>query len=122
MNNIITKFRMAIIASRHSNFENRRKMGAVIIKNNRILSIGYNTNQKTHPQYASGIRVSIHAEISAIIHAESDINGASLFIYRNNNALAKPCPACIGAMIEARIRRAYYTTGDNNKYNVIQLR
>ena len=113
---------MAIIASKHSNFENRRKMGAVIIKNNRILSIGYNTNQKTHPLYASGVRVSIHAEISAIIHAETDVEGASLFIYRNNGAMSKPCPSCISAMIEAKIRRAYYTTGDEVGYNIIQLR
>lgn len=77
------------------------------------VSIGFNL-QKTHPRYADGKRsYSIHAEISALLKARCDVSGGTIFVYREDRngqiRLAKPCPQCMKALIEAGIKRIYYT-------------
>ena len=88
--------RVAIKEAHKSN--HRFKLGACIAKGRRILSKACNS-RKTHPRFGSGEFKTLHAEGYAIYKAVRqgiDIKGATIYIYRRNNNLAKPCPCCMG--------------------------
>lgn len=91
------------------------QMGAVIA-DKRPVSVGCNL-MKTHPSYAAGEKwYTIHAEMKALISADFDVKGCDIFIYREdaegNPAMAKPCNECLKVLIEAGIKRVYYTNID----------
>ena len=91
----------------------RFKMGAVITRGNRVLAHGYNIN-KTHPKYGSGEYKTVHAESSAIckcIRQGIKLEGASIWVYRRNEQLAKPCPCCMELIRSVGIKNVYYTDG-----------
>ena len=124
-------FQLARIASYHSNFKHH-KMGAVIV-HRKPLSFGYNIYGKSHPKYSDQIKTfSIHAEISAIIHAQTDLDGSTIYIYRSVwydhrrkeriPALAKPCIHCYAALLEAGIVRAYYTISEKPYYEMMEIK
>ncbi len=75
-------------------------VGAIVVKNNKIIGRGINTKENGHI-------VSGHAEINAL-------NEASLFLndWRLDDCdlyvTLKPCAMCCGAILEARINRVYY--------------
>lgn len=100
----------ASLLSTHSKY----KMGAVIV-NKKPVSVGCNLT-KSHPTYANGEEsFSIHAEIKAIISCpRSKLQGAEIWVYREdkegNPAMAKPCLICQKYIIEAGIKKVYYTT------------
>ena len=123
-------FQLAKIASYHSNFKNH-KMGSVIV-HRKPLSFGYNIYGKTHPKYSDQIKTfSIHAEISAIIHAQTDLDGSTIFIFRDRwynarrkeriPALAKPCIHCYAALKEAGIIKAYFTISKEPYYEIMEI-
>lgn len=104
-------FRLAKIASAHSPFDQRYKLGAVISKGSRPISIGWN-KLKTHAKWEKAF--SLHAEMSALLAKRfEDISGANIWIYRETSdgipALAKPCKLCMAAIEEAGIKRIYYS-------------
>lgn len=71
-------------------------MGAVIAKGNKVLSSGFNV-RKTHPTYGTGYYRHLHAEGNAIYKAvrkRIDLQGSTIYVYRNNGRLAKPCLHC----------------------------
>ena len=108
----IRMFDLAKIASDQSNL--RCRVGAVILVHKPV-SLGFNQS-KTHPLYADGLKAyTLHAEITALLRARCDVAGGIIYVYRsdrNNQAgLAKPCSTCMSALIEAGIKRIYYTTG-----------
>ena len=102
----------------------RIHIGAVIVKKNRIISVGCNL-QKTHPIQAKydihreycddHLKHRIHAEVSAIISAkdEDDLDGATMYIYRKNKYgkldMCRPCNACYAMMKEVGIKRMVYS-------------
>ena len=89
----------------------RFRLGAVIVKNGKILSIASN-QKKTHPRWGSGDYKTLHAEGNAIYRATRqgiDIEGADMYIYRSGNNVSKPCPCCSGLMAEAGIKNVYYS-------------
>lgn len=105
------KFRLAKLISYHSNYKQR--IGVAIYKGARLVSTGFNY-LKTHPKYASKYP-SIHAEISAIIKAQTDLNGCAIYVYREHNKyktpmLSLPCNNCMSAIFEAGISKIYFTT------------
>ena len=72
------------------------KLGAVIADGKRVLAKGFN-NHKSNPRYGSGVFKSTHAEGAAIRDAVSkgiDLRGKSIYIYRRNNRISKPCACC----------------------------
>jgi tRNA(Arg) A34 adenosine deaminase TadA len=74
--------------------------GAVIVKNNKILSEGKNCVLSTKDPTS-------HAEIQAIRNASKHLNDFSLEgceIYTS----CEPCPMCLSAIYWARIDRIYY--------------
>jgi deoxycytidylate deaminase len=115
-------FQIARAASRHSNL--RCAVGAVIVSPKPV-SIGFNV-QKSHPRFADGKRsYSIHAEITALLKAKGEIRGGTIYVYREDRTgavgIAKPCINCMAALIEAGIKRVYYTTGDRPYWAQIDL-
>lgn len=100
------------------------QMGAVIVKK-RPLSAGYNIN-KTHPVYANGTDAyTVHAEMHALIKCRADTKGASIYVYREDAsgkpAIAKPCKYCMAHIIEAGIRRVYYTIPFEPYYKILEI-
>ncbi len=83
--------------------KNETPVGAVIVKNNKIIAHGYNQKEeKNDPTY--------HAEISAIRKAGKKIgwrlNDCDMYV------TLEPCIMCAGAIIQARIRKLYIGTID----------
>lgn len=106
----------------------RRKVGAVVVKNNQIISTGYNGSPKRirHCSETGCIRLQqnvpsgerhelcrgVHAEQNAIIQAA--INGSSLqdaSIYCTN----QPCVICSKMIINAEIANIYIKEAYNDK-------
>jgi deoxycytidylate deaminase len=115
-------FRYAKKALKNSDY--KVQLGAAILYKNKVISVGYNS-LRTHPKFANGLNsYTIHAEISAILKSKTDLEGSSLYVYRElqfGPGLAKPCDACLVAIIEAKIRCIYYTISEYPYYEKIKL-
>ena len=85
----------------------RKAYGAVIVKNDKIVSKKHNTKMKTN-------NILNHAEIIAIISASEKIND-----WRLNDCdmyvTLEPCPMCAGAIQQSRIRKIYIGSASNVK-------
>ena len=103
------------------NFANKAKdlnevpIGAVVVRNGKVIARGYNTRLKTQ----NAIN---HAEIIAISKACKKLNSWRLEdcdIY----VTLEPCPMCVGAILNARINNlffgAYDKTSSDNILNLI---
>ena len=79
--------------------EDEVPIGAVIVKNDTIISCGYNKKE-------SSSSIISHAEIEAIVEAEKKINN-----WRLDNCdiyiTLDPCPMCASAIKQSRIRNVY---------------
>lgn len=89
----------------------RLKVGAVIVKNNRILSTGYNglpsgfTPDILEDESGHTKSEVIHAELNAIINAAREgtsIKGSNLYITHS------PCKHCTSLIIQSGIVNVYY--------------
>lgn len=79
-------------------------IGAVIVKDHRVIGVGRNRREKMRDALA-------HAEIEAIHTAcrtlgSWRLHGCTLYV------TLEPCPMCMGAIINARIDRVVYGTKD----------
>lgn len=75
-------------------------IGAVVVSNGKIISLGY--NKRTKKQIATA-----HAEIEAIEKACKKLKSWRIpecEIY----VTLEPCPMCMGAMLNARIKKVYF--------------
>ncbi len=91
-------------------------MGAVIVKDNKIIASAFNTREKdniaTH-----------HAEIRAIEKANKKLKSWRLdgcVMYVN----LEPCPMCAGAIVNARIKEVHYaakdiSSGGISRFNIL---
>lgn len=87
-------------------------VGAVIVKNNKILSKGYNQKEKKK-------NVIKHAEIIAIEKACKKLKSWHLddcILY----VTMEPCLMCAGAIIQSRIKKVIYAT-ENEKFGSIKI-
>lgn len=90
-------------------------IGAVIVKDNKIIASAYNTRENS--QIATH-----HAEILAIEKACKKLKSWRLDdcdIY----VTLEPCPMCAGAILNARIKNVYYAVADienggHNRFNM----
>lgn len=91
----------------------RRKVGAVLVRNSRVASTGYNGSPEGLPHclddgcdMENGHCVkTVHAEANALIQAGlagSSTEGTTLY------TTASPCRACMGLIINAGIKRVVY--------------
>ncbi|MBS4015848.1 MAG: bifunctional diaminohydroxyphosphoribosylaminopyrimidine deaminase/5-amino-6-(5-phosphoribosylamino)uracil reductase RibD [Candidatus Latescibacteria bacterium] len=79
-------------------------VGAVIVKNNKIIGQGY------HTQFGGA-----HAEVNAFRNAKQSVKGATLYVTLEPcNFLEKKTPPCVPAIIKAGIKRVVIGTLDCN--------
>ena len=111
----------------------RRRFGAVLVRNDQIVSTGYAGSPRGTPNCCdigvcerqrlnipAGERYelcrSVHAEANAIIHASRDqMMGATLYLYGEDShdasvAVARPCQMCRRMIINAGIRNVVVRT------------
>ena len=124
----------------------KRKYGAVIVKDDVVISTGYNgaprgfdnccdlgvcprIAQDMHQGEGYGICRAVHAEANALLNcSRQQTIGADLYlcgINPENNTIhkAKPCPLCARTIIQAGIDKVYLRVGDGaDNYTVIQAR
>jgi dCMP deaminase len=92
------------------------KVGAVITKTNRVVSLGYNGFPEgvidCETRYANRetkLKVVVHAEPNAIISAKQDLTDCTLYVWP-----FMPCSSCAGLIIQSGIKRVVSVTNDNN--------
>lgn len=115
-------FQLAQKLSRKSCYHHR--VGAVVVKKNKILGIGFNKPYKTHPRSTNAYKT-IHAELDAILESsKEDLIGADIYIFRegsgNTPRLAKPCTHCDLLLKEVGIKNVFYSV--DGGFKLIQLR
>lgn len=89
------------------------KLGCVIVKKNRIISMGWN-EMKTHSKSNHPWKF-VHAEFKAILNVDpEELKGSTAYIYREHKdgspALSKPCPHCLHALESVGIKKICYST------------
>lgn len=110
-------FAIARIISQKST--HKFKLGCVIVQKNRIVAVGFNRADKTHPKSPTP-RHTIHAELDALIGLDTAfLKGSVCYVYRERKdgslGCAKPCHFCQQAIARAGIRRVYYSDYDGFK-------
>ncbi|MBQ3053485.1 MAG: nucleoside deaminase [Clostridia bacterium] len=75
-------------------------VGAVIVKDNKIIATGYNTREKNRNALC-------HAEINAINNACKTLScwrleGCEMYV------TLEPCPMCAGAILQSKISKVYF--------------
>lgn len=89
----------------------RKNVGAVVISNDRIISMGFNGAPSGMPhcddighEMVDGHCVNtLHAEENAILHADrEELSGASLYV------TCRPCVKCMNQIISSGIERVYF--------------
>jgi len=88
-------------------------IGAVIVKNNKVISKAFNTREKD--QIATH-----HAEVLAIEKACKKLKSwrlddCELFV------TLEPCPMCAGAILNSRIKKVYYSLPDNENGGITKF-
>lgn len=110
---------IAEVASRRSTCF-RRNVGAVIVANKNIISIGYNGPLSGEPHCTGngcadpvrGCTRAIHAEINALDRAERPSPQASWSMYCTES----PCPICAEAIVDSLVCEVFYL----NQYRIIE--
>ena len=121
----------------------KRKYGAVIVKDDVVISTGYNGSPRgyenccdlgkcprielgLHQGEGYGICRAIHAEANALLNcSRQQTIGADLYLASVNpedNTIhtARPCPICARTIIQAGIRNVILRTGDGaDHYDIV---
>ena len=106
---------MALSEARKALKKDEVPIGAVIVKDGKVIAKGYNRREKSQ----NALR---HAEIEAINKACKKLkswrlDGCDIFV------TLEPCPMCAGAIVNARIRKVYYccrqTTSEDDLFRQI---
>ncbi len=124
----------------------KRKYGAVIVKNDVVISTGYNGSPRgfdnccdtgkcerieldMHQGEGYGLCRAIHAEQNALLNCARELTvGADIYlagINPDDNSVysAKPCPICARLIIQAGINNVIMRVGENaDEYIVIPSR
>lgn len=96
--------RLALEQARHAWSLNEVPVGAVVIKDERLISVGFNHPVGAHDPTA-------HAEIVALRAAAAALDnyrlpGCELYV------TLEPCAMCAGAMLHARLKRVVFGASD----------
>ena len=89
------------------------KHGAVIFRQGKVISKGYNETHRGVSQYKGYWEGSCHAEIAALIRAKGTAAGASILIVRRHYRNSRPCNSCRAALQVAGIKNVFYTDDGN---------
>lgn len=98
--------------AKKANKKDEIPVGAVIVKNGKIISKAHNKRNKTN-------KIIDHAEILAITKANKKLHN-----WRLDNCeiyiTLEPCPMCASAIEQSRIKKIYSSANNNNdEYNII---
>ncbi len=101
---------LAFEESIKANKKNEIPVGAIIVRNNKVISKSHNNRQKKY-------NVLGHAEINAILKAEKKIkdwrlDDCDLYV------TLEPCDMCISIIKESRIKNVYYLAKNTNKSSI----
>lgn len=96
--------KQAILQANIAKSKGEIPVGAVIVLNNEIISVGHNNRE--HKNMATS-----HAEIEAINLACQKLNSWRL-CQCDMYVTLEPCPMCAGAIINARIKNLYFGAYD----------
>jgi len=125
------KARYLALASDHY----KTRVGAILVKKNKIISYGINSNIKSHPlqKYYNdnyrgfkedNCRHLIHAELQCVLNAGSITGSNSIYIVRidrkNNYCGGKPCNSCLAMLRDFNILDIYYSTENGYAYERIR--
>jgi tRNA(Arg) A34 adenosine deaminase TadA len=96
----------------------RFKLGCVIVNKSRVVALGWNNMNRTHPK-ARTYGNFLHAEIHALIGTDiRDTKNSIAYVYREDRhgkiAKSRPCQVCFNALKIAGVQRICYT--DNNSF------
>ena len=97
----------ALLEAKKAGKKKEIPVGCVVVKNNKIISKGYNYREKSN-------NVLMHAEIVAISKACKKIKSWRLddcVIY----VTLEPCMMCLGAILECRLKKVYFGTKNNSE-------
>ena len=105
----------------------KKKVGAVLLNKNKVVTTGVNKDRKSHPLQAkfaemAGLydKIYLHAEISALVKCRTDAD--TIVVARlggdeqNEMRNSKPCKICQLALEEVGIKNVYFTTDDGFRY------
>lgn len=97
--------KIALLEAQKAYNANEVPVGAIIVKDNKIIGRGYNLKEENADP-------TCHAEIIAIKEACKTLNS-----WRLNNCsmyvTLEPCPMCAGAIVQSRISNLYIGTFDD---------
>lgn len=107
--------------------KSKKKVGAVLLHKNKVITQGVNQDTKTHPFQAKlaemvGLdeKIYLHAEIAALVRCKGEVDTIVVARlgghYGDELRNAKPCPICSLALKEAGIENVYYSTDDGFLY------
>jgi len=101
----------ALEQARQAGSKGEVPVGAVLVKDGKIIARGYN-------QSISGCDPAGHAEIVALRKAGRKLKnyrltGLTLYV------TVEPCPMCLGAILQARIKRLIYGTADKKQGAIV---
>lgn len=127
MNSIVSYMKIAQIIAERSNCLGAH-VGSIIVKDDRILSTGYNGTPKGYPNccdvwghqitpehYEWSKKYEIHAEQNAIIWAARkgiSIDGADIY------TTMRPCAQCTKLIIGSGIKNIYYNEDYSKEYHL----
>lgn len=94
------------------------KIGAALMKANRVVATGRNWFKKSHPR-SQTIWNGIHAEFDCLHGVNlAKTKNCTLFVVRITNggedAMARPCVMCQQVILKSAVRVVYYTNQDGN--------
>jgi deoxycytidylate deaminase len=119
---MVTRRIAQIVQDLASSSPSSHRVGCVLLRKGRIICSATNLEGKTHPyqsrlacQAGEPYRVSLHAEIRALIRA-GDRPADTLVVGRVNKSgnlcLSKPCAVCQLAIGESGIQDVYYSSDE----------
>jgi deoxycytidylate deaminase len=89
----------------------RYHLSAIIFNNKgHIISIGYNKWLLSGYRETKPYKSSIHAEMDALIGcSRQELKGSSIYVFRSNYRMARPCNSCMSVIIAAGIKNIFYS-------------
>ena len=108
----------ALDLARHAQANGEVPVGALLVKDNQIISEGWNQPISTHDPSA-------HAELIAMREAARQVKNYRL-LDTTLYVTLEPCAMCAGAMVHARVKRLVYAAADpragaaGSIFNIVQ--
>ena len=102
--------RIAEIAAEQAELSKHHyKHGAVIFRQGKVISKGYNETKRGFSGYRGYWEGSLHAEIAALVKSRMDVSGCNILVYRRGRNNSRPCALCMAAIQAAGLKTLFYT-------------